>query len=73
MEAGPTLHLDVLDGPLELLLALVTDDPETGAATYRTSKAFRERTGMASLVDLAPLLPGDDELERLEELLEQRS
>ena len=50
-------------------------DPETGAVTYRTSAAFLERTGMASLGDLpplAPLLPGEDELAGLEQLLEAR-
>ncbi len=52
------------------------NDPETGAVTYRTTTTFLERTGMGSLADLpplAPLLPGEDELAGLEELLDQRS
>ncbi|MBD3688727.1 SMC-Scp complex subunit ScpB [Nanchangia anserum] len=40
----------------------------TGAITYRTTEAFVEKMGLASLDDLpalAPYLPGDDELDAL--------
>lgn len=52
------------------------EDPESGAATYATTDGFLEAVGMGSLADLpplAPLLPGDDELAGLQDLLEQRS
>ncbi|MFW0796781.1 SMC-Scp complex subunit ScpB [Gordonia sp. CPCC 205515] len=54
------------------LISEVGTDPQTTATTYGTTELFLERLGLASLSelpDLAPLLPGVDVIDDLEEEL----
>ncbi len=67
-----------VDGVMRTLLArgLIAEagvDPETNGTTYSTTELFLERIGLASLTDLpplAPLLPGVDLIDEINESLD---
>src|SRR5262245_41420944 len=67
-----------VDGVMRTLLArgLITEagtDPETNGTLYGTTELFLERIGLASLSDLpplAPLLPGVDLIDEINDSLE---
>ncbi|MFE3446160.1 SMC-Scp complex subunit ScpB [Nocardia sp. NPDC059180] len=67
-----------VDGVMRTLLArgLIAEagvDPETNGTLYRTTELFLERVGLASLSDLpalAPLLPGVDLIDEINESLD---
>ncbi len=67
-----------VDGVMRTLLArgLIAEagtDPETNGTLYRTTELFLERIGLASLSDLpplAPLLPGVDLIDEINDSLE---
>lgn len=69
-----------VDGVMRTLLArgLIAEagtDTQTHATTYRTTELFLERLGLASLAELppiAPLLPGTDVIDELNESLDRR-
>lgn len=55
------------------LLCEADADPDTGAVRYRTTELFLERIGLASVAELpalAPLLPGIDVIDEINDSLE---